>query len=114
MPDPGLTRDQRSRRDQRLQLALGTYAVVVFAVLWLGFAVGLVTGGQVFADAWAWLNGLEPIARIAAWILFLPIAVGLWAWNAGLPTPAWAVVVVGLIAWTVLALGSLVRSVRRR
>ena len=83
MPDPGRT------RDQRLQLALGTYAVVVFAVLWLGFAVGLVTGGQVFADAWAWLNGLEPIARIAAWILFLPIAVGLWAWNAGLPTPAW-------------------------
>ena len=108
MPDPGRT------RDQRLQLALGTYAVVVFAVLWLGFAVGLVTGGQVFADAWAWLNGLEPIARIAAWILFLPIAVGLWAWNAGLPTPAMAAIGVGLIAWTLLAVGSLVRSVRRR
>ena len=78
MADPGRT------RDRRLQLALGTYAVLVFAVLWVGFALGLIAGGQAFADAWAWLNGLEPVARIAAWVLFLPIAVGLWAWNAGL------------------------------
>ncbi len=42
----------------------------------LGSRWASITGGQVFADAWAWLNGLEPIARIAAWILFLPIAVG--------------------------------------
>ncbi len=77
--------DQGRTRDRRLQLVLGTYAVAVFALLWVGFAVGLVSGGQAFADAWAWLNGLEPVARIAAWILFLPIAVGLWAWNATLP-----------------------------
>jgi hypothetical protein len=106
--DPGRT------RDRRLQLALGTYAVLVFAMLWVGFAVGLVSGGQVFADAWTWLNGLEPVGRIAAWILFLPIAVGLWAWNADPPAPVLVAVVVGLIAWTLVAVGSLLRAVRRR
>jgi hypothetical protein len=108
MADPG------RGRDRRLQLALGTYAVLVLAALWVGFAVGLVAGGQAFADAWAWLNGLEPIARVVAWILFLPIAVGLWAWNADLPAPVFAAVAVGLVVWTLVAVGSLVRALRRR
>jgi hypothetical protein len=81
--------------------------VVVFAVLWVGFAVGLVSGGQAFADAWGWLNGLEPVARIAAWILFLPIAVGLWAWNTDLPAPVFAAVCAGPAAWTLVAVGAL-------
>jgi hypothetical protein len=106
--DPGRT------RERRLQLALGTYAVLVFAVLWVGFALGLVAGGQAFADAWAWLNGLEPLARIAAWVLFLPITIGLWAWNADPPALVFAICVAGLIAWTLVAVGSLVRAFRRR
>ena len=106
--------DQSRTRDRRLQLVLGTYAVVVFALLWVGFAAGMASGGQAFTDAWAWLNGLEPIARIAAWTLFLPIAVGLWALNADLPAPIFALVVAGLVAWTAVAVGSLVRAVRRR
>lgn len=108
MADPART------RDSRIQVVLGTYAVLVFAVLWVGFAVGLASGGQPFADAWAWLNGLEPLARIVVWILFLPIAVGLWAWNAGLPAPVFAVIIAALVAWTLVAVGSLVRAVRRR
>ena len=106
--------DPARSRDRRLQVVLSTYAVLVFAVLWVGFAVGLVLGGQAFTDAWAWLSGLEPLARILAWILFLPIAVGLWAWNADLPAPVFAAVVVGLFAWTLVAVGSLARAVRRR
>ena len=106
--------DQSRSSNRRLQLVLGTYAVLVFAVLWVGLAVGLIAGGQAFADAWTWLNSLVPVARITAWILFLPIAIGLWAWNAGLPAPVFAAVVVGLIAWTLVAVGSLARAVRRR
>jgi len=106
--------DQSRSNDRRLQLVLGTYAVLVFAVLWVGLVVGLVAGGQAFADAWAWLNGLEPVARITAWILFLPIAIGLWAWNAGLPAPVFAAVAVGLVVWTLVAVGSQARAVRRR
>jgi hypothetical protein len=106
--------DPARARGHRLQLALGIYAVIVFALFWAGFAAGLVAGGQGFADAWAWLNGLEPVARIAGWVLFLPVAVGLWAWNADLPPPVSAAVVVGLVAWTLVAVGSLVRSIRRR
>ena len=106
--------DPARTRDRRLQIVLGAYAVLVFAALWVGFAVGLVSGGQAFTDAWAWLSGLEPLARILAWILFLPIAVGLSAWNAGLPALIFAVIVAGLVAWTLIAVGSLVRAVRRR
>ena len=51
----------------------------IFTVLWVGFAVGLATGGDLLIDAWAWLTGLEPVAAVDAWILVLPIAVGLWA-----------------------------------
>ena len=105
--------DPTRTRDRRLQVVLGTYAVLVFAALWVGFAVGLASGGQPFADAWAWLNGLEPLARIPAWILSLPMAVGLWAW-AGLPAPVFAVIVAALVAWTLVAVGSLVRAVSRR
>jgi hypothetical protein len=55
--------DPARTRDRRLQIVLGTYAVLVFAALWVGFAVGLVSGGQAFTDAWAWLSGLEPQYR---------------------------------------------------
>ena len=108
MADAGRT------RDRRLRLVLGTYAVLVFAVLWVGFTLGLGAGGQAFVDAWAWLNGLEPVARIAMWVLFLPITIGLWAWNADLTAPVVAVVVAGLVAWTLVVVGGLVGAVRRR
>ena len=97
-----------------LEIGLSLYGAAVFAILWAGVAVGLATGGDLLVDAWAWLSGLEPVAAVAAWILILPIAVGLWAWNAvGSPLVTGAVAV-GLLAWTLLMASGLLRTLRRR
>ena len=69
-----------------LEVALTLYGLAVFAALWVGFAVGLWTDGRILVDAWTWLSGLEPAAAVVAWLLLLPIAIGLWAWNASLST----------------------------
>jgi hypothetical protein len=99
-------------RHSAVEIGLNTYAVLVFAMLWIGLAVGLADGGRLLTDAWARLTGLEVVAQVALWILFLPIAVLLWAWNAGLAAPFAWVVALGLITWTLIALAGLARAVR--
>ena len=83
---------------------------MIFTVLWVGFVVGLVTGGGLLVDAWAWLIALEPIPAVVAWILLLPIAVGLWAWNAAGSVLVIALVGVGLVAWTLVMLSGLAKA----
>lgn len=97
-----------------LEVGISLYGATIFTILWVGFAVGLATGGSLLVDAWAWLTGLEPVAAVLAWILLLPIAVGLWAWNvAGSPLVIGAVLV-GLVAWTGLAVRGLITTLWRR
>ena len=99
-------------RHRAVEIVLGTYAVLVFVILWIGLVIGIANGGRPFVDAWEGLTGLEAVAQIVLWILFLPITVGLWAWNAALPSLlAWAVVL-GLIAWTLVAIAGLIRAAR--
>jgi hypothetical protein len=100
-------------RTRVLEIVLAVYAAVAFALLWIGLGVGLATGGALFADTWTWLSGLEPLAAVVVWILALPIAIALWAWNADLPTLVAAVVAVGLVAWTLTAITGIVRTFRR-
>jgi len=97
-----------------LEIALSLYGAAIFTVLWVGFAVGLATGGDLLVDAWAWLTALGPVAAVVAWILFLPIAVGLWAWNAVGSALVTGAVAAGLVAWTVVMASGLVRTFRRR
>jgi hypothetical protein len=111
-PPVSPTADHRAGRV--LGPALGLYAGAVFVLLWAGAVIGWVTGGATFADAWAWLSSLDTIAAVLAWILFLPIAVGLWAIDADLPPLAGAAIVAGLVVWTLAAASSLVRVLRRR
>lgn len=108
------TRPARHAVGRALEIGISVYGAAVFSVLWIGFAVGLVTGGRILSDAWAWLSGLEPVAAVVAWILLLPIAVGLWAWNdVGSPVVT-AIVGVGLVAWTLLMVSGLLRTFRPR
>jgi hypothetical protein len=113
-PEPASAPRSRGRAGRAFEVGLSLYGAAVFAVLWVGFAVGLATGGDLFVDAWAWLSGLAPVAAIVAWILFLPIAVGLWAWNdVGSPLVVGAVAV-GLVGWTLVMASGFVRTFRRR
>lgn len=97
-----------------LEVGLSLYATMVFVVLWVGFAVGLATGGQLLVDAWAWLTGLDTVWAVVAWILFLPIAIGLWAWKEAGSAIVIGIVLVGLVAWTALAASGIARVFRRR
>ena len=111
---PTPTPPSRRPVGRALEIALSLYGIAIFTILWVGFAVGLATGGDLLVDAWAWLTGLEPVAAVIAWILFLPIAVGLWAWNAvGSPLVIGAVAV-GLVAWTLVMASGAMRTFRRR
>jgi hypothetical protein len=104
----------RGRVGRALEIGLSLYGIAIFTVLWVGFAVGLATGGDLLIDAWAWLTGLGPVAAVTAWILFLPIAVGLWAWNAVGSALVIGAVAVGLVAWTLVMAAGAMRTLRRR
>jgi hypothetical protein len=102
------------RAGRVVAIAISLYAAGIFVVLWVGFAVGLATGGELLVDAWAWLTGLETFWAVVAWILFLPIAVGLWAWNAAGSAIVIGIVLAGLVAWTALAASGVAKAFGRR
>jgi hypothetical protein len=103
-----------SRLARTVELALAAYASVVFVLLWVYVASAVLTDGQLLTDSWAWLSSLDIVAAVVVWILILPVAVFLWAWQAGLE-PLWmAVVMVGLVIWTGIAWSGLMRSLLRR
>lgn len=97
------------RIGRALELILPIYASVVFVVLWIYVAVAALGDEALLADTWAWLTGLDLIPAVIAWIAILPIGVFLWAWDADLEPMFMGLVMAGLVAWTALALGGLLR-----
>ena len=113
-PSPPPEKPPRGRAGRAFDVGLSLYGAAIFTVLWVGLAIGLATGGDLLVDAWTWLGSLEPVWAVVAWILLLPIAVGLWAWNAAGSPLVMGAVLAGLVAWTGLALSGLKRTFRRR
>lgn len=112
----GGARDQGAggRAGRSLELAIAIYGSVVFVLLWVYVASAVLTDGQLLADSWAWLSSLDLVPAVVVWILVLPVAVFLWAWQAGLE-PLWmAVVMLGLVLWTGIAWSGLMRTLLRR
>jgi hypothetical protein len=103
-----------NRLGRALEIVLPIGATLVFVALWIIVAVDVLTDSALPDDLWAWLTGLDLIAAIVAWVLFLPIGVYLWARQAGLDDWAMALVMLGLVAWTLLALSGLRRGLWRR
>jgi hypothetical protein len=91
---------------------LSTYAIVIFAVLWLGFAIALVANREWLDLLWNWVRALPLVAQIVVWVVFLPIMVGLWIWESSWSTLVRLLALVGMVAWTALAVSSFVRAVR--
>jgi len=63
---------------------LGTYANVIFLVLWVGFIIALIVNREWLDVLWNWAQALPMVLRIIVWVLFLPIMVGLWIWESTL------------------------------
>jgi hypothetical protein len=93
---------------------LGTYAIVIFAVLWVGLAIALVANLAWLDTLWTWVRGLPPVAEITVWVLFLPIVVGLWIWHSSWPAFIRLLAFAGIVAWTLVAVSGFLRAVRSR
>ncbi len=83
---------------------MSTYAVVIFAVLWIGFAVAFLVDPGWLDTLWNWVRALPLLVEIIVWVLFLPIMVGLWIWESSWPAFARWLGFAGIVGWTVLAL----------
>jgi len=91
---------------------LGTYANLIFLVLWVGFMTALVVNREWLGALWNWAQALPMVARIIVWVLFLPILVGLWIWESAWPVLGRMVGFAGIVTWTLLAVYSLIRDFR--
>lgn len=109
MQATGPARSNGQRLGEGLRVLLVVAVLAVFAVLWVHVGAAVLTDGSLLADTWAWLTGLDLVLAVVAWIALLPLAVFLWAWQADLTPWAMALVMAGLVAWTLLALSGLRR-----
>jgi hypothetical protein len=91
---------------------LSTYAIVIFAMLWLGFAIALVLNPECLDLLWNWVQAFSSLAKITIWLLFLPILVGLWVWESAWPALVLLFATTGIVVWTLLAVTSFLRAVR--
>jgi len=91
---------------------LSTYAIVIFAMLWVGFTIALVVDREWLDLLWNWVRALPSVAEIIIWLLFLPIMVGLWIWESSWPALVHLLAFAGLVVWTLLAVSSFLRAVR--
>jgi hypothetical protein len=92
--------------------ALSTYAIVIFAMLWVGFAIALVVNREWLDLLWNWVRALPSVAEIIVWVLFLPIMAGLWIWESSWPALVSLLAFAGIVVWTLLAVSSFLRAVR--
>ena len=91
---------------------LSTYAIVIFAMLWIGFAIALVVNPGWLDLLWNWLQVLPTVVEIIVWVLFLPIMVGLWIWESSWPDLVRLLAFAGIVGWTLLAVSGFLRAVR--
>jgi hypothetical protein len=110
----GMTAAPGGGSGRTLELVLSIYAAVVFVLLWVYVATALLTDGQLLTDTWDWLGGLDTLVAVVVWILMLPVAIFVWAWQAGLEPWGMALVVIGLVIWTGIAWSGLLRVLLRR
>ncbi|MBN1583710.1 MAG: hypothetical protein JXA89_23590 [Anaerolineae bacterium] len=91
---------------------LSTYAIVIVAMLWVGFAIALVVNREWLDLLWNGVRALPSVVEIVVWLLFLPIMVGLWIWESSWPTFVRLLAFAGIVVWTLVAVSSFVRAVR--
>ena len=91
---------------------LSTYAIVIFAMLWVGFAIALVVNREWLDLLWNWVQALPSVAEIIVWVLFLPVMVGLWIWESSWPVIVRMLGFAGIVGWTLIPVNNYLRAVR--
>jgi len=75
---------------------------VIFAVIWIAFAAGLIWSQGSIDAAWESIRALPFLVQIVVWVLFLPVMIGLWVWETSWPLVVRLVVVIGIAGWNLL------------
>lgn len=98
--------------DVTVPRVMSTYAILIFAMLWIGFAVALIVNREWLGLLWNWVQALPIVLKVIVWVVFLPIMVGLWIWQSSWSI-LWQVVgIAGIVGWTLLAVNSFIRAIR--
>lgn len=91
---------------------LSSYAVLMFVLLWVGFAVALVADRAWLDTLWYGVQALPPVVKVLVWLVLLPVMVGLWiresSWPAFVRLLSWG----GMAIWTLSAVASFVKAFR--
>ena len=93
-------------------LTLSIYAIVIFVLLWVGFALALVVNQDWLDLLWSWVRSLPLVVEIIVWVLFLPIMVGLWIWESSWPALVRLLGFAGIVAWTLVAVSGLRKAMQ--
>lgn len=100
----------RSFWSRTLARVLSTYAIAIFVILWVGFAIALVANREWLDSLWNWVRALPLAAEIIVWAVFLPGVVGLWIWESSWPIFVRWLAFAGIVGWTLLAVSSFFRE----
>jgi hypothetical protein len=76
-------------------------AFVILSALWLAFLVALVFDRTLLEMAWLSLRSWPLLAQLGAWLLALPVVLGLWIWQTSWPMLLRLMLLVGLASVTV-------------
>jgi hypothetical protein len=74
----------------------------LFAVIWIAVAIGLVWSAGTVEDAWRAIRALPLVVQALAWVLFLPVMVGLWIWESSWPFVVRLVLLASVAGWSLL------------
>jgi hypothetical protein len=78
--------------------------LVGFGILWAGFAAALLVDPRVLDETWAALGRLPLAVQGLAWLLGLPLMVGLWVLDTDWPLVVRLAVIAGVAGWNLLVL----------
>jgi len=77
---------------------------VFFAAIWIAFGVALIWSQGSLDAAWQYMRSLPLLVQGIAWLLFLPVMLGLWIWETTWPLVIRLLLVVGIGGWNLLVL----------
>ena len=91
---------------------LSSYAIMTFAILWVGFAIALIVNPEWLDLLWNWMQLLPSLPKILAWVFITPILAALWIWESSWTAIVRLLAFAGIVGWTILAVSSFIRAVR--
>lgn len=77
-------------------------ALVIFAALWAAFGFALVRDRARLDEAWRRIRRLPLPVQGIAWLLFMPVLVGLVVWRARWPLAGRLVTIGSVAVWSLL------------